>query len=239
MEKKFIYALIDPRDNKKKYVGMSKNPQKRLAEHVYDSKREKTKKGNWLKNLISLNLIPILDILMETNSTEVEKWETYFIKKFKDEGHKLLNYDENGVGTKNGLTKTSIRILKNKNTIKIVQYDLLGNKLNEFNSLREAERITNINHGNISRCCNGIFKHTGGFIFKKLNFNDTITPIYKPNAAKKIVVEVDSDGNELETFSSISDASKKTKIDASNISRVCNNILKKTNNRFFKFKENE
>ena len=72
-----------------------------------------------------------------------------------------------------------------------------------------------------------------------LEINDAITPIYKPNAAKKIVVEVDSDGNELETFKSISDASKKTKIDASNISRVCNNILKKTNNRFFKFKENE
>ena len=60
MVKKFIYVLIDPRNDEKKYVGMSKDPYKRLAEHIYDIKREKTKKSNWIKKLINLNLKPKL-----------------------------------------------------------------------------------------------------------------------------------------------------------------------------------
>jgi hypothetical protein len=35
------------------------------------------------------------------------------------------------------------------------------------------------------------------------------------------------------------EASIKTKIVASSISRVCNGLLKKTNNKYFKFKTNE
>ena len=44
-KKRWIYALKDPRDDTYKYVGMSKNPSKRLKEHVSDSKRERTNAG--------------------------------------------------------------------------------------------------------------------------------------------------------------------------------------------------
>ena len=239
MVKKFIYVLIDPRNDEKKYVGMSKDPYKRLAEHIYDIKREKTKKSNWIKKLINLNLKPKLEILIETSELDVEYWESHFIKKFKEEGYILLNYDNNGIGTKGGVNLETILEIKKQRCKKIKQYDLNGNLVNEFKSLREAEKITTINHGNISRCCNGIFKHTGGFIFKTDDFNGEIKKVDNPNGLKKVVIEIDLTGNEIEVFNSISDAAKKTKIDAANISKVCNGILKKTNNRYFKFKENE
>ncbi len=235
-EKRWIYLLKDPRDKSNKYVGMSKNPNKRLKEHISDCKRETTKKGHWIKKLCKLGLLPILEILKETNIDEWSYWETFYIKQFTDNGSVLLNYDKNGLGTSNGLNKKTINKLREYNTIKIIQYDLSGIKVNEFKSLREAERKTGINHGNISKCCNGVFKHTGGFIFKNDNYNGVIEQVNNPNGIKKTIIETDVDGNEIAEYKSISEASKLIKIDAGNISKVCNGIRKKTNNRYFKFK---
>ena len=236
---KYIYILIDPTDESIKYVGSSKNPTKRLKEHIYDVKREKTKKSNWIKKLLTLNLKPILKIVKKTNNNEYQIWETFYIKKYKNNGEKLLNYDENGIGNLGKKNKITREKLKKYNTISITQFSLDGVIINEYKSLREAERITNINHGNISKCCNGIFKHTGGFIFKKNNDFNNIIPIINPNGSKKKVIEITKTGEYIQEFNSISDTSKKTMITASSISKVCNNLLKKTNNRYFKFKQNE
>ncbi len=235
--KRWIYALKDPRDDSYKYVGMSKNPNKRLKEHISDSKRETTKKGNWIRKLIKLELKPILIILEETTINECGYCEEYHIKKLINEGNILLNYDDKGVGTANGLKKETIDELKCFNTKQIIRYNLNGVKIDEFKSLREAARNTGINHGNISKCCSGKFKHTGGFIFKLSGV--VVERVTKPNAVKKIIIEVDFEGNIINEYISISEASKQTMIDASNISRVCHGKLKKTNKRYFKFKNNE
>jgi len=236
-KKRWIYALKDPRDEHYKYVGMSKNPDKRLKEHISDSKRETTKKGNWIGKLIKLGLLPILIILEETTIDECGYWEEYHIKNLINEGNDLLNYDDKGVGTANGLKKETIDKLKSFNTKQIIRYDLNGIKVDEFKSLREAARITGINHGNISKCCSGKFRHTGGFIFKTDGV--CVDTVINPNGVKKKIIEVDSSGNVINEFISISEASKQTMIDASNISRVCHGKIKKTNNRYFKFKNNE
>jgi hypothetical protein len=236
---KYIYGLKDPRNQEIKYIGSSYSPSKRLQEHIYDTKREKTKKSNWIKKLLLLDLKPEIEILKNSNDEEYLYWESFFIKYFKSEGFVLLNYDDNGVGNLGVKTKKDIINLRNNNTIKIIQYDLNGLKINDFISTREAERITGINHGNISKCCNGIFKHSGGFIFKKENDKSTINIITNPNGAKRKVLELYEDGTIKNEFDSISQASKETKSDAGAISRVCNGKLNKTNNKYFKFKTNE
>jgi len=231
----WIYALKDPIDNTFKYVGMTKNPKQRLYDHIHE-KRGKTKKINWIKKLIKLNLLPLMIILDETNNIDVEKMETFYIKKLIEEGNELLNYDENGIGNSKKKNKETIDILRKKNIKKVIRYNLNGIKIDEFTSLREAERITGINHGNISKCCTGKFKHSGGFIFKFENdvCNYKIT---NPNAIKKKVIEVDVNGNFINEYDSITEASKKTNIDQSNISKICNGKLKKSKNKYFKFKE--
>ena len=40
-----------------------------------------------------------------------------------------------------------------------------GELLATFPSTREAERVTGINHSSISKCCNGKYKSTGGYIW--------------------------------------------------------------------------
>lgn len=237
-KKRWIYLLIDPRDNSKKYVGMSKDPNKRLKDHIYDSKRERTKKGNWIRKLVNNGLKPILVILEETDVENCAYWEEYHIKKLIGEGNVLLNYDDKGVGTCGKFNKENLEKIKKNRGNKIIMYDLNGIQIKEFESLREASRITGINHGNISKCCSGKFKHTGGFIFKKIGYSGQVNKVTNPNAIKKIVLELDADGEIINTWKSISEASKETKIDSSKISRICNNKIK-IKNRYFKFKKDE
>ena len=238
--KVWIYALIDPRDETVKYIGKSKRPKARLREHIRRTYDSNSKKCAWIRKLLKVGLKPYIKILLETNEKEYAYWEEFYIKEHINKGCKLTNYDEKGIGIFSGkrqpIKKSTIRKLKKVKAKKIYQYDLNGNLIQEFPSLREAERILNINHGNISKCCNGLYPHTGGFIFKT-DQSGIIQPVQNKKAEKKIVIEVSKDGSILQEFASIADAAKITGIDASNISRVCNGKKKDTYHRFFKFKE--
>ena len=48
----------------------------------------------------------------------------------------------------------------------VLQFDINKNLLNEYQSVREAERNTGIQSGNICRVCKGKRKYAGGFIWK-------------------------------------------------------------------------
>lgn len=64
----FIYTLSDPRTNKVRYVGMSKNPEKRFKSHIKESKSgSKNHRCNWVRELLDENLYPIINIIEETS----------------------------------------------------------------------------------------------------------------------------------------------------------------------------
>lgn len=48
----------------------------------------------------------------------------------------------------------------------ILQFTLSGEFVNEFNSIREAERATGINNANIGKALHGQFSQSGGYIWK-------------------------------------------------------------------------
>lgn len=56
-------------------------------------------------------------------------------------------------------------ILKQNNKW-IVQYDKEMNYINEYPSIRDAERKTKVVRSNITKCCKGKVKSAGGFIWK-------------------------------------------------------------------------
>lgn len=56
--------------------------------------------------------------------------------------------------------------INNKQSKAVIQCDLNGNKIDEYYSMSNAERITSVNTGKISMCCNGKRKTAGGFIWK-------------------------------------------------------------------------
>lgn len=85
-----VYILIDPKDNAIHYVGMTRFPHRRLAQHISEYKGDE--KSEWIRNLSSSKLKPILKIV-EDNLTaeEADARETYWIKYYQSQGATLYN----------------------------------------------------------------------------------------------------------------------------------------------------
>lgn len=104
----------------------------------------------------------------------------------------------------------------------VAQYDLNGNLLNTFSSLLEAKKATGITDAQISACCCGRNMTAGGFIWRHIEGEPAKKIEIKTlNRCLKAVLQYDLDGNYLQTWESVSEASRALKINASHISGAC------------------
>lgn len=55
---------------------------------------------------------------------------------------------------------------KNKYSKKVLQFDLKGNFIKEWDCLHQIEETIGLSHTQVSRCCNGKYKTSGGFVWK-------------------------------------------------------------------------
>lgn len=97
--KYYIYELLDPRDGSCRYIGKSKNPEKRLKQHLspYQLKKN-TPKNAWIKKLKTMGLSPIMRIIAISCETYINNSEIYLIEKYKKNGHNLTNSTIGGDG---------------------------------------------------------------------------------------------------------------------------------------------
>lgn len=97
-----IYGLADPRDGEIRYVGKAKDPETRLDLHLCETQlRPKTHRNHWLRKLRREGIRPQLFILEQVPDTHWRESERYWIKRFRDGGHKLVNGTEGGEGLHN------------------------------------------------------------------------------------------------------------------------------------------
>jgi len=224
----YIYALININEpDIIRYVGKTNNPKRRVKEHI---KEKYGYKGNWIKSFDAKNLLG-MKILAICPEEEFPFFDAKFIKEFKSD--KLTNSDDNGSGNQNR-KREIIENASKKTSKQVYQFDLNGNYITEYKSAREAGRKLKISHSYIVRSCNGEFKHTQGFIFS-YDKNKVIESISTPNAVKKQVAEIDSNGNIIGKWKSLMECSRNTGIDNGNLSRVCNGKLKNIKGRYFIF----
>jgi predicted GIY-YIG superfamily endonuclease len=80
----FLYNLIDPITNDIKYVGYTKNPKRRIWEHIRDAKKGiKTYKCEWIRSLLDKKNIPIMEIISEYEShNEIVDEEMKLIQEY-------------------------------------------------------------------------------------------------------------------------------------------------------------
>ncbi len=118
---KYIYVLIDPRNDNIKYVGQTKNKlYTRLRKHICDSKNNKHKNANWIKKLTKLNLQPIIKLIDIVPLDDLGFWEMFYILKYKTNGILLNNHTTGGegsIGYKH--TKKSKQLISNKAKIRL------------------------------------------------------------------------------------------------------------------------
>lgn len=113
----FIYGLFDPRDCRLRYIGKSNNPQKRLKQHIKEANDKKKRNryvANWIRQLLSENLEPSIEILEEVSIDSWEEAESAWIADCKKFGLKITNGTSGGDGVKN-LSPESIERMRRAN----------------------------------------------------------------------------------------------------------------------------
>lgn len=158
-DKKYGYN-IDNGGNSKGKVGiitkqkMSNNISKRINQYTLDGKYINTYKG--AKEAMMITGVNKCSISMVCN------------KKRSSAGEYLWCFEDD-IPNLDSVNKKKILNRKEK---KLIQYDLNGVVLNQYNSLTEASKSIDgtINHiGNISSCCNGKQKTSYGCIWRYVN----------------------------------------------------------------------
>ena len=93
-----IYALTDPRHSGEiRYIGKAKDPIKRLAGHLRESRRRSTPVYTWIRKLASLGMKPGL-LVLETDCADWEASERRHIAEGRANKLRLLNIANGGDG---------------------------------------------------------------------------------------------------------------------------------------------
>jgi len=96
---KTIYALIDPRDSKIKYIGQTGSPKTRLENHISSvrNSNDRSLRANWIRELLSEGLRPIFKELEVVPIDRANESETKYLNECYRKGVILCNrQDEDG-----------------------------------------------------------------------------------------------------------------------------------------------
>lgn len=92
----YIYALIDPRDQRVRYVGKANDVVARLGSHLRDCRRRNSPVHSWLISLTSLGLFPQIQILCSVPYSEWCVAERDWIFIYRSIYSDLLNLADGG-----------------------------------------------------------------------------------------------------------------------------------------------
>lgn len=231
----YIYCITN-QVNGKQYIGQTiRTVEKRWTQHKSHAKTNK----NCFALHTALQKYGIDNFKIEC----VEKIEVHT----KNELYPVLNKIEKMYIEKyNSLSPCGYNLAKesyikresvvSKNLYKpVVQYDLDGNKIMEYESIIKASKNTGASAQCISDCCNNrkwtAFGFRWGYKNKQLNnFNSN-----RKNINLKMVDQYDMDGVFIRTYESIKQASLENNINYKCILRVCNGKSITSNNYIWRF----
>lgn len=140
-------------------------------------------------------------------------------------------------------------------SIKVIQCDLNGQEIREFNNISEASNTLIIGFSKISKCCLGQLENAGGFKWKyaspfivmekhsKKDYKILQEIIKKTNNGinngnSKKVAQYDLNGNLIKIWDYMSEAAKKTGTNLASMSSCCSGKNKTANGFIWKLLEN-
>jgi hypothetical protein len=240
----YVYVYLDPRKPGKFiydefeleyepfYIG--KGTKSRLLRHLKNEKVNPIK-INKIKKIKSEGLEPIikklLDNISNEESLEIEKRLIKSIGRYcKNEGP-LTNYSEGGetyIGYKH--QEDYIETLHKP----VIKYDLNGNFIEEYKSIKEAGEKNNIQPQTMSQICGGKIKlHKSNFIFC---YKDDVFEKRIRNKKMYSVIRIDYNNN-IKEYESATEASTDNNTTVSRINSVCMGDRFQTNGFLFRYKK--
>ncbi len=95
----FIYGLRLKNSCEYRYIGKSNNPKKRLWYHLHEKNRKRAPyKYYWIQSSKNKKLEIVCDIIERVSLLEWQDKEKYYIKFYKEKGHRLTNFLDGGEG---------------------------------------------------------------------------------------------------------------------------------------------
>lgn len=172
-----IYKLIDPITNEIRYVGKTKNVlSKRYNEHIYRAKQgHDSHVYCWIRKLLKNNLKITIELIEECAEENWEEREKYWISYYPN----LTNISKGGVTYFGEYHKRSdfvSSVIK-----KVIKYDLNGNFICVYDSIKIASNGNESLRKHISCCCNNKRQSANRFQWKYYtdNYSLKIEPYVK------------------------------------------------------------
>lgn len=208
----FIYTLKDPITEKIRYIGKTCNTlEKRLSEHVYESKRSNRKSCNWIKSLLKKDKIPIIEILEECDCLTANITESYWIYQFISWGFNLTNHTMGGEGGYRYETENQKEIRKER---------FKGEKNPFFGKKHSEESKKKISQAGKGRKMP--ISHIISCKKRMIDFKPTEKAIKNMiNRTKKSVVQLNLDNSLVKIWDIINECERNTNFSASGIIGCC------------------
>jgi hypothetical protein len=195
--------------NSHKYIGSSINLYNRYKQHTLALKK-KRHYNSFLQRIYDKYPNDTCFKLIEICNNYIER-EAYYIEYYNCD----VNVERNPVTQaksietrkKLSMANTNKRLGKeNHASIKVYQYTLEGEYVNEYNSIREAALSVNGNEQSIGDAASENYKSSRGFQWRKEKF-DVISSISKRNRKPYLIKKISIfDGVEITFVSSIKEA---------------------------------
>jgi len=212
-------------DPNKVYIGKTKNCRKN---------RHKCKFGKQI----------IYDYIDEVNSLDSKDWkplECFWIEYFRQLGFNIQNKNNGGNGMDFASKETKDKISNNKlgKGIKsIFQYDLEGNFIKEWKSIRSASfKINNSKGSDITGCCKGKLKTAYGYIWRYKEYPLESNYKHTPNGHSKPIIQYSLENKFIKEWNSATHAYKENpNFNIITILKCCKGKLKTSGGYKWKFK---
>ena len=200
-----IYKIINLINNKQ-YIGQSIDIETRWQQHKTSNKNYilyQAFKKYGLENFS-------FEIIEECSREKLNETEQYWIKYYNTLTPNGYNMTFGGDSCGHEQLEKSVQ-----------QYTLEGKYVQQFNSIKEAERVTGIDNANISACCKhkNHYYSAGGFQWKYTD-DDIIIKKYS-NKQLKPILQYDLQDNFIKEFNSVSEAAEAVNRTTANISSAC------------------
>lgn len=208
------YVLVDPITEIPRYVGITQRTlRERFSGHmsdIYTRPNLNPHKTNWFKKLLKGGKIPRIEQIAEFDTEEeMKQFEIDYIAKYK-ELYKLINQTIGGdhLGFRSHTRET---ILKKSNTRAVTQYNVLGEKIAEYEIMEDIARTLNLKEkacSHITQCCKGTRKSAYGYIWRyKGDELGDISDINPKSLQFNTLVQYDQEGNRIAEYDSYAKAS--------------------------------
>lgn len=209
------YVLIDPITNIPRYVGITtRTLGQRFSGHLNDVKNRpdlNKHKTNWFRKLMAQNEMPIIkQVAVFDNLNDLKQFEIDYIAKYKDK-YKLINQTMGG-DHPGFLIHSRESILKQKRTRAVTQYNVLGEKIADYEITEDIKRTFNLQDkacSHITQCCKGTRRQAYGYIwrYREEPLGD-ISDINPKSLYFNTLVQYDLQGNRIAEYDSYLKASQ-------------------------------